>query len=221
MTLGEFFTLMRRHLVFIIVMPIVVALVAVGVCLVLPDQYTSSSTMYVLSKSNNTQQYQNDASAQYNNLNAGQLLANDVASIAKSERVASDVAQQVGMGSLDGYRVNVQSSDTSRIITLTVTGASPQRTASIANAYVQETSLTASSVMGTKAVNVVDRATIPTSPSGPNRPLYVVVALLVGLIVAACIVVLADRLNTKVRTDEEAQQITGLPVVAHFPKINS
>lgn len=224
MTLGEFFALLRRHIVFMIVLPVVLALVAVGICAFLPDQYTATTTMYVLSKNGTSAQNQNNAdssSTDLNNLSAGQMLANDVATIAKSSRVASDVAQQVGLSSLGNYHIDVQSSDTSRIITLTVTGSNPQQAASIANAYVQKTSSTTSSVMGVKAVNVVDEALVPASPSGPNRPLYVVVTFLVGLILAACIVVVADCMNTKVRRDEEAQEITGLPVVAHFPKINS
>lgn len=221
MTIGEFFALLRRHLVFMIVLPVALALVTAGICIFLPNQYTASTTMYVLSKSNNSQQNQDVASAQYNNLSAGQLLANDVTIIAKSDRVAADVARQVGMSSLGAYKVNIQSSDTSRIITLSVTGSNPRKTASIANAYVQKTSATTSKVMGVKSVNVIDTASVPTRPSGPNRPLYVIGAFLAGLILAACIVVVADRMNTKVRRDEEAQEITGLPVVAHFPEINS
>jgi capsular polysaccharide biosynthesis protein len=176
--------------------------------------------MYVLSKSTN-QNNQQYSSTDYNNLSAGQLLANDVATIARSDRVASDVAKKVGLKSLSGYNVEVESSTTSRIITLSVTGTSPRRASDIANAYVRTTATTARRVMGQPAVNVVDTASVPTTPSGPRRTLYVAVAFLVGLLLAALIVVLADRLNTKVRGDEEAQRLTGLPIVAHFPKIRS
>lgn len=75
--------------------------------------------------------------------------------------------------------------------------------------------------MGVSAVNVVDKASVPTSPSGPRRTLYVVVSFFVGLLLAAVVAVIGDRMNTKVRDDEEAQIIVGVPVIAHFPKINS
>ncbi len=218
MTLREFLGLLRRHLGLMIILPLTIAVAAVIICLFLPDQYTATTNMYVLSKNTDSQ---SDSSTDFNNLNAGQLLANDVTSIAKSDRVASEVAKQVGLKSLAGYDIDIENSANSRIITLSITGTSPKKTADIANAYVRTTAKVAQRVMGQPAVNVVDAASVPTAPSGPRRTLYVVVAFLVGLLLAAVIVVLADRLNTKVRGDEEAQRLTGLPIVAHFPKIRS
>jgi capsular polysaccharide biosynthesis protein len=213
-------TLLRQHLGLMIALPILLALVAAVVCSFMPDQYTATTSMYVLSK-NVSSTDQQSSTTDYNNLSAGQLLANDVVTIAQSDRVASDVAHQLGMHSLTGYKVNINSSTTSRIITLSVTGANPRIAARIANTYVKRTAKTAASVTGIPSVNVVDTAAIPTSPSGPRRVLYVATVLLAGLLLSAVIAVISDRMNTKVRTDEEAQEITGLPVVAHFPKVNS
>lgn len=220
MTLRQFFALLHRHLGLMIALPVVLALATAGVCAFMPDQYTATTSMYVLTK-NVSSADQSQSSTDLNNLSAGQLLANDVASIAKSDRVSADVAKQVGLKSLSGYRVDVESSTTSRIITLSVTGTSPRRAADIANAYVRTTATTAKRVMGQSAVNVVDTASVPTSPSGPRRTLYVAVALIVGVLLAAVIVVLADRMNTKARTDDEIQRVTGLPIVARFPQIRS
>lgn len=220
MTLRQFFTLLRQHLGLMITLPVLFALIAAFVCTLMPDQYTATTSMYVLSKnvSSNDQQ---SSTTDYNNLSAGQLLANDVVTIAQSDRVASDVAHQLGMRSLDDYKVDISSSPTSRIVTLSVTGTNPHAAARIANTYVKRTAKAAKNVMGVSAVNVVDTASVPTSPSGPRRTLYVVTFFLAGLLLAAVIAVIADRMNTKVRDDDEARQITGVPVVAHFPKIES
>lgn len=220
MTLRQFFSVLRRHLGLMIALPVLFALVAAGVCAFLPNQYTATTSMYVLSK-NVTSPDQQSSSTDYNNLNAGQLLANDVVTIAQSDRVASDVAHQLGMRSLDDYKVDIDSSPTSRIITLSVTGTNPQIAARIANTYVRRTSKAASSVMGVTAVNVIDTASVPASPSGPRRSLYIAAFFFAGLLLAVVVAVIGDRMNTKVRDDEEAQTITGVPVVAHFPKINS
>ena len=221
MTLREFFTLLRRHIGLMIALPLVAALVTAGICMFLPNQYTATTTMYVLTKNTPSQPDQQSSSTDYNNLSAGQLLANDVVTIAKSDRVAADVAKQIGRSSLAGYSVDVDSSTTSRIVSISVTGPDPRTSARIANTYVKRTAKTASSVMGVSAVNVVDKAAVPTAPSGPRRGLYVAVAFIAGLLLAAVIIVIADRMNTKVRSDEEAQRLTGLPVIAHFPKIRS
>lgn len=214
MTLLELLHLLRKHLKLVIALPIVFAIACGVVTLFMPNQYTASTTMYVLSK--NADYKSGNA---YSDLTAGQLLSNDVASIAKSSEVKSAVANSLGT-SLSPYDVKVDNSTTTRVITLSVTGPDPQAAANIANAYVQNISSTAQSVMDVQAVNVIDAASAPTSPSGPKRPLYIVVALLVGLFLAVAIVVIADMVNTKVRSDEDVEELLGIPVVGHFPDIS-
>ena len=214
MTLLELLHLLRKHLKLVIALPIVFAIACGVVTLFMPNQYTASTTMYVLSKNAD-----NKSGNAYSDLNAGQLLSNDVASIAKSAEVKSAVANSLGT-SLSPYDVKVDNSTTTRVITLSVTGPDPQAAANIANAYVQNISSTAQSVMDVQAVNVIDAASAPTSPSGPKRPLYILVALLVGLFLAVAIVVIADMVNTKVRSDEDVEELLGIPVVGHFPDIS-
>lgn len=214
MTLLELLHLLRKHLKLVIALPIVFAIACGVLTLFMPNQYTASTTMYVLSKNAD-----NKSGNAYSDLTAGQLLSNDVASIAKSSEVKSAVANSLGT-SLSPYDVKVDNSTTTRVITLSVTGPDPQAAANIANAYVQNISSTAQSVMDVQAVNVIDAASAPTSPSGPKRPLYIVVALLVGLFLAVAIVVIADMVNTKVRSDEDVEELLGIPVVGHFPDIS-
>lgn len=214
MTLLELLHLLRKHLKLVIALPIVFAIACGVVTLFMPNQYTASTTMYVLSKNADSK-----SGNAYSDLTAGQLLSNDVASIAKSSEVKSAVANSLGT-SLSSYDVKVDNSTTTRVITLSVTGPDPQAAANIANAYVQNISSTAQSVMDVQAVNVIDAASAPTSPSGPKRPLYIVVASLVGLFLAVAIVVIADMVNTKVRSDEDVEELLGIPVVGHFPDIS-
>lgn len=214
MTLLELLHLLRKHLKLVIALPIVFAIACGVVTLFMPNQYTASTTMYVLSKNAD-----NKSGNAYSDLTAGQLLSNDVASIAKSSEVKSAVTNSLGT-SLSSYDVKVDNSTTTRVITLSVTGPDPQAAANIANAYVQNISSTAQSVMDVQAVNVIDAASAPTSPSGPKRPLYILVALLVGLFLAVAIVVIADMVNTKVRSDEDVEELLGIPVVGHFPDIS-
>lgn len=214
MTLLELLHLLRKHLKLVIALPIVFAIACGVVTLFMPNQYTASTTMYVLSKNADSK-----SGNTYSDLNAGQLLSNDVASIAKSSEVKSAVANSLGT-SLSSYDVKVDNSTTTRVITLSVTGPDPQAAANIANAYVQNISSTAQSVMDVQTVNVIDAASAPTSPSGPKRPLYIVVALLAGLFLAVAIVVIADMVNTKVRSDEDVEELLGIPVVGHFPDIS-
>ena len=73
--------------------------------------------------------------------------------------------------------------------------------------------------MDVQSVNVIDEATAPTAPSGPNRPMYVAVAFLAGLFIAIAIVVVSDMLNTKVRNADEIEELLGLPVIGRMPAV--
>lgn len=215
MTLLELLHLLRKHLRLVILLPIACAVVTGVYAFFLPNQYTASTSMYVLSKSGST----DGTTVTQGDLSAAQMLTNDVASIIKSDRVKGDVATQLGLEDLDAYKIDVTSSTTTRVIDLTVTGTDPNMSAQVANALVTDVSNVAAQVMNVQSVNVIDSAVVPTTPSGPKRALYMAVALLAGLFIAIVIVVVADMADTRVRNSKDAEEIAGLPVVGHFPKV--
>ena len=217
MTLLELLQLMRKHLKLVILLPIVCAL-AMGVYsyAFMANTYTASTSMYVLAKQTSTN---SDNAANYSNLNASQMLANDVSTLLKSDRIAADTVKNLHLDSLKGYSTKVTSETTSRVISLTVTGEDAASTAIIANELAKNVSSVAQSVMDVQSVNVIDEAVTPTSPSGPNRLMYTAVAFLAGLFVAIAIVVLMDMLNTRVRGVEDVEELLGIPVIGRIPSM--
>ena len=217
MTLLELLQLMRKHLKLVILLPIVCAL-AMGVYsyAFMANTYTASTSMYVLAKQTSTN---SDNAANYSNLNASQMLANDVSTLLKSDRIAADTVKNLHLDSLKGYSTKLTSETTSRVITLSVTGTDPDTSAAIANEMASNVSKVAQQVMDVQSVNVIDQAVSPSSPSGPNRSMYIAVALLAGLFVAIAIVVVSDMLNTKVRNADEVEELLGLPVIGRMPAV--
>lgn len=217
MTLLELLQLMRKHLKLVILLPIVCAL-AMGVYsyAFMANTYTASTSMYVLAKQTSAN---SDNAANYSNLNASQMLANDVSTLLKSDRIAADTVKNLHLDSLKGYSTKVTGETTSRVITLSVTGSDPDASAAIANEMASNVSKVAQQVMDVQSVNVIDQAVSPSSPSGPNRSMYIAVALLAGLFIAIAIVVVSDMLNTKVRNADEVEELLGLPVIGRMPAV--
>ncbi len=214
MTLLELLQLLRKRLALVIALPIVCAL-AMGVYsyFFMPNTYTASTSLYVLTKT----EASNSGSNMYSDLNASQLLTNDVATLIESDRVMGDTAKALNMQNLAGFDVAITSETTTRVITLSVTGEDADATAVVANKLVESASSVAQEVMDIQSVNVIDKAVAPVNPSGPNRPMYVAVALMAGLFLAVAAVVMADMLNTKVRRVEEVEDLLGLPVIGRMP----
>lgn len=213
MTLLELLQLLRKHLKLVIALPVACALVMGAYSyLLMRDTYTASTSMYVL-----VEQETVSNTTLYSDLSASQMISTDVATLLSSDRVQSETAEQLGLKDLTGYSVSVTSETDSRVIGLSVTGADPQVAADIANGMVDNVSTIAREVMDVESVNAIDRAVATDVPSGPNRKLYVAVALMAGLFLAVAIVVVADMLNTKVRSQEEVEALLDVPVIGRIP----
>ena len=215
MTLLELFRLLKKHLQIVVLLPVACALV-VGLYSVIfvRNQYTATSSMYVLAQNDSS-----NSSSLYSDLNASQMLTNDVAKLLKSDRVVNQVGSEVGIEELKGYSVSVTSETTSRVITLSVTGPDAQTAADIVNKMIEDVSGVAQSVMNVESVNPVDMAQAPEKPSGPNRLLYTLVAFVAGLFAAIAIVVVSDMLNTKVRGSEDLEELVDVPIIGRIPNV--
>lgn len=214
MTLQELLKVLHDHLLFVILLPLMSALVIGFVSFVLPNQYTASTTVYVLAKSSNT-----STSSTSSDLTASQMITNDIATLIQSSNVSSSTASQLGLENLNGYSIKTTSSTTTRILTISVTGPNAQTAANIANTIVSVTSGISQNVMDVQSVNAIDNAVAPTTPSGPNHLLYTLVALLAGLFVAIAVCVLMETLNTKARSSEDVEELLGVSVIGHIPAV--
>ena len=215
MTLLELFKLLQKHLAMVIILPVVLALATAGVSWgLMQNQYTATVSVYVLSSSSSEQN-----TIQNSDLSASQLIANDIAELANSDIVAEHTAEELGMTSLAGYDISVNSSTTTRVIEISVESGEPAAAATVANKIAEVLSSVTQEVMGVESVNIVDEAKTPEAPSGPNRVMYTAVAFLAGLFLAVAIIVVMDMVNTRVRTPEEAEELLGVPVIGRIPKL--
>lgn len=214
MTLQELLKVLHDHLLFVILLPLMSALVIGFVSFVLPNQYTASTTVYVLAKSSNT-----STSSTSSDLTASQMITNDIATLIQSSNVSSSTASQLGLENLNGYSIKTTSSTTTRILTISVTGPNAQTAANIANTIVSVTSGISQNVMDVQSVNAIDSAVAPTTPSGPNHLLHTLVALIAGLFVAIAVCVLMETLNTKARSSEDVEELLGVSVIGHIPAV--
>ena len=217
MTLLELLHLMRKHLAIMILLPTLTAVGTFVFTLFMPDEYTTSASIYVLSRPEDEAKDMVTAA----DLSLGQTIANDVITILKSDRVRADVADSLSSsGGTGSYKLDVSSSSSNRVITLSVTSTDPKKATDVANATVAAASRVAVEVMQIQSLNIIDPATAPTSPSGPRRMLYTMVGGMAGLFLAVAILVITDAADTRVRSGSDVEELTGIPVVGHFSVVN-
>jgi polysaccharide biosynthesis transport protein len=59
-----------------------------------------------------------------------------------------------------------------------------------------------------------------SSPAGPNRSQTIILALVVSLALGVCLAYLIENLNTTIRTVEDVNRLTQLPLLAVIPSLN-
>ncbi len=65
---------------------------------------------------------------------------------------------------------------------------------------------------------VINPATLPTAPGKPNRPVLILLSLVVGGIVGVGTVLVAEHHDYSLRTAEDVEQLLGLPVLGAVPR---
>ena len=66
-------------------------------------------------------------------------------------------------------------------------------------------------------IAVVDQAEVPTSPSSPNLPRNVLLAMVLGLALAGAVVFLRDQMDDRLRIPEDVESKIGLPLLGVIP----
>lgn len=202
----------KKYALLLILSTVVVGAAAFSLSYLLPNEYTASTSMYVLRQDQNGEA----VAADQQEITLATSVANDVITIMKSERVAGDVAEQLGLESLKGYKLSVSSEANSRVVNLKVTGKDARMAAEVANAVVSDTAEVAVEAMNLKAINVIDVATAPTAPSGPNHLMIGLAGAVAGFALAFAYAFMRTTLDTRIRDGEEASRVVGAPVVGHF-----
>jgi succinoglycan biosynthesis transport protein ExoP len=66
-------------------------------------------------------------------------------------------------------------------------------------------------------IRIVDEARVPLHPARPNIPMNLEFALLIGLVGGVAIAFALEALDTTIRTPDQAESISGLPVLGVIP----
>ncbi len=160
----------------------------------------------------------------YNDMMLFTQLVKDYQVLCKSRLVTNAVAQNLGMSKgqsdvLSGQIV-VDTKDNTRHLTITVTDPDPVRAADIANEVSAVFSKVVVENMGAGTVKIIDPAIVPTGPSSPSVRLNLTFGLLIGLLLGFGLVTLIEVLDTRVKTTQDIETITGFTPLGGIPEFN-
>ena len=181
--------------------------------LLLSPTYQSSTQVYILNRTESN-------TITYNDVQIGTQLTNDYAQLIRSRYVLEEVIQTMGLPlSYEGLSgmVSVSNPEDTRIISIMVTDTDPVRAMEIANSVREAASEHIMNVMDIQAVNVVESANLPTSPSGPNTTRNILLGGMFGVVLVAGILVVRYLMDDTIKSTEDVERYLELSVLAVIP----
>jgi succinoglycan biosynthesis transport protein ExoP len=139
------------------------------------------------------------------------VFAQSVDQLTKASQ-AYDVARTTLEQNID---ISIPAETANLRIAVTLTDA--ERAKNVANLLAAQT-LRRAKIDPLLDAQVVQRADVPSAPSGPNRNLYRIAGIIAGLVLAIGAVALAEGLHPRVLNAGEAGEVAGLDVWASLPR---
>ena len=217
--LKELFNIFWSKKVHIIL--IVLIFIALGVIYTVgftTPKYTSSTTLLLAGSESSGGETTNSITTTDITLNS--KLVSTYSVLVRSKDVLSQVISNLGMDiSWESLRnnVSVSSVEDTEVIEISVTTNNAENSADIANEIAKVFTNKVAEIYNINNVHVVDEAEINNTPSNINHKRDVIIFAFIGLVVAVIYVLVANMLDTTIKTAEDIEKDFKLPVLASIP----
>ena len=216
--LKEFIMLFWNKKVSIILITIIFMFIGIiySVGFITP-KYTSSTTL-LLATSESANSKTNTITTSDITLNS--KLVSTYSELVKSKNVTRQVISNLGIDETEDElrnSITVSSVKDTELIKISVTDKNATNAYNIANEIAKVFTQKVSEIYNINNVQILDQAEISTTPSNINHAKDVIMFTFVGLFVAIVFVLVANMLDTTIKSSEEVEKLCNVPVIASIP----
>lgn len=214
LNLVDLFFYLKKQIWIIVAVCVVFGIVGFcfGTFLVDPE-YTAATRMYVLNRTN-------DSAVVYADIQTSTYLSNDYKVLITGENVTDEVISRLNLNVTSQQLaswIEVTVPDSTRVLQISVTHTDPALAAQIANAVREVASKEIQRIMDADAVNLVYAAKVPLKPSSPGTARYVIIAAIMGILAAVCVLGVLFVLDDAIRSEEDVERYLGLSTLGVIP----
>lgn len=177
----------------------------------------SSSTKLVLAQSTNKQ---DGGAITTTDITLNSKLISTYSEILESSKVIRQVISNLGIQDKEESirsNVSVTAESGTDIIKITVANTNPQKAADIANEMAVVFAEEVKRLYGMDNINTLDPAEVQEEPSNVNHTKTIIIFGAVGFIIAAGYVFIAYMLDNSIKSQEDVEKVTHVPVLASIP----
>lgn len=223
--LKELFTIFWNKKIQIIL--IILIFIVIGIIYTVgftTPMYSSSTTLVLASSGNNTAVDNTTAGAISTDVTVNSKLVATYSELVKSKNILRQVISNLGLPVNENtLRSNVAVSfvKNTEIIEITVNNENAEYASKIANEIAKVFTEKVREIYNINNVQVVDEAEIAKTPANINHAKDVVIFAFIGTVIAIGYVLIANMLDTTIKTAEDVEKGFGIPVLVSIPLIES
>ena len=180
--------------------------------------YDSSTTLVLVSDESLTTNTMITAT----DVSLNSKLVSTYSELIKSKNVLREVMTNLGIQMeedvLKKY-ITVSAVEDTELIEITVTNENPDSASIMANEIAKVFTKKVKEIYNINNVQIVDEAEIPTEPSNINHVKDIIMFASIGFVIAIIYVIIANMLDTSIKTAENIEAIHDMPVLASIPMI--
>lgn len=176
--------------------------------------YTSSTKVYIL-------QSNDDSKITLGSIQVSTQLTKDFEELITSRVITDEVVSRLNLSTDSAQLSNmlsVSSANDTRIVEISVSNSDPYLAKDIADCVRNVASEKAVDIMNLEAINTVEEANFPATPTSPNVKLNTVIGGILGLVLSTIVFMIVFALDDKIKTAKDVETYLNLPVLAVIPR---
>lgn len=221
--LKELFNIFWSRKIYMILIVIIFILIGIVYTLTMVTPKYKSKTSLILAKIETTTDTSTDSITQ-SDITLNQKLLSTYSVLIKKKAVLTPVIQNLGIDATEealAKNISIKLEDDSEVIEITVTSENPEYAALIANEIAKIFPEKVAEIYGINNVSVIDKAEVDTTPYNVNHPKDVLIFTFIGIVVAIVYALVANMLDTTIKTPEDIEKHTKLTTLAEIPLYES
>lgn len=213
-SLQDIFKVLKKRIALIISITIGAMLIAGVISFFLLTPIYQGSTQILV---NQTKQ-QDQQMIQTQDIQANLQLINTYNVIIKSPAILNKVIERLNLDTTPTQLTNsisVTNANNSQVVNITVQHEDPALAVDIANTVASVFQDEIPTLMNADNVNILSPAVLPVDPSPvkPNKTMNVAIAMVIGLMIGVGLAFLLEYLDTTVKTEQDVEELLGLPIL--------
>lgn len=218
--LKELFSLFWNKRIIIVLITLILMFIGViYTYFFITPEYTATTNLILVQASSNSQK--GEAGITSADLTINSKLVSTYSELIKKNTVLDQVANNLNIPQNDirkiKNKISVASAKNTEIIEINVKNENPEYATKIANEIAKVFCEKIVEIYNISNTYLLDRAEVPTTPSNINHIKDITIFTFIGIVISVGYILLANMLDTTIKTEEDIEKTTGLTVLVAIP----